>query len=605
MTACKKSFKKSKLRYNEYYDTQPTFDELYERSQNGQCFKNLIPIIESENNILLAYRKIKRNTGSNTSGTNGHTIRNIMNATNEDIVRYFQKRLRNYSPHSVRRTEIDKGNGKKRPLGIPTIEDRILQQCILQVLEPICEAKFYPYSFGFRPNRSAHHAIARAYHLVNINKMYYVVDIDIKGFFDNVNHGKLLKQMWTLGIRDKNLICIIGKMLKAEVKGKGIPKVGTPQGGVLSPLLSNIVLNELDWWIDSQWLSMKTRHAYQNCCSHSKALRTTTLKEMYIVRYADDFKIFCRSYNHAIKIFAAVEAWIKERLGLEISPEKSKITNLRREYTEFLGIKIKAVPKRKTHVIESRLTDKAKKKCVERLKTAIHRIEENSSAQNVSNYNATVLGLQNYYAIASSVSKDFREIAFVVNRCLYNRLKHHLKRKGIKSRAFLKFYGKYNQRTYSIGAITLFPVQCISTRPPLNFKQETCDFTVAGRALIHQKLKRANMAIVRYLMRNPVQGESVEYNDNRISLYIGQAGLCRITKAILQIGQMEAHHIQLRATGGTDQYDNLIFITRDVHHLIHTTSAETIQKYLDIVKPNAEELKSINKCRLQAGNHMI
>jgi len=605
MTACKKNFKKSKLRYNEYYNTQQIFDELYEMSQKGQGFKNLLPIIASENNILLAYRKIKRNKGSKTSGNNGHTIKNIMNATNEEIVSYFQKRLQNYSPHSIRRVEIDKGNGKKRPLGIPTIEDRILQQCIVQVLEPICEAKFYPYSFGFRPNRSTHHAIARAYNLVNINKTLYVVDIDIKGFFDNVNHGKLLKQMWALGICDKNIICIIGKMLKAEVKGQGIPEIGTPQGGVLSPLLSNIVLNELDWWIDSQWLSIKTKHAFTNKCSQHKSLRKTKLKEMYIVRYADDFKIFCKSYGNAVKIFAAVKAWLKERLGLDISPEKSKITNLKRKFTEFLGFKIKAILKRKKYVIKSGLTHKAKKKCVERLKTAIDRIKENHTVQAISNYNATVLGIQNYYVVASMVSKDFKEIAFVVNKCLYNRLKHHLRKKGIKSQAYLKLYGEYNQQVHSIGAITLFPIQCISMKPPMNFKQETCDYTVAGRVLIHKNMKRTNMVIVRYMVSNPVRDRSVEYNDNRISLYVGQAGRCHITKQELQIGQMEAHHIQPKSMGGTDKYDNLIFITQDVHKLIHATSKENIQKYLGIIQPNTEELKSINKYRQKAGNHII
>ena len=107
--------------------------------------------------------------------------------------------------------------------------DRLIQQCVLQVLEPICEAKFFERSNGFRPNRSAENAIAQAERMVQRMNLHYVVDVDIKGFFDNVNHGKLLKQMWTLGIRDKKLLCIISAMLKAEVVGIGFPEKGTPQ----------------------------------------------------------------------------------------------------------------------------------------------------------------------------------------------------------------------------------------------------------------------------------------------------------------------------------------------------------------------------------------
>ena len=279
----------AKLRHNEYYGQQSTLDELYERSLNGANFNKLYEKIIEESNILLAYRNIKANTGSNTKGTDGKTIKDVADMTNEQVIAMVRARLSKYRPQSVRRVEIKKDNGKLRPLGIPTMSDRLIQQCILQILEPICEAKFHNHSFGFRPNRSTEHAIATMYKMINCQNLHFVVDIDVKGFFDNVDHGKLLKQMWTMGIQDKELLCIISAMLKAEIEGIGIPIKGTPQGGILSPLLSNVVLNELDWWISDQWESLETSYPYVQNCHKTYALKNNSrLKECYIVRYADD-----------------------------------------------------------------------------------------------------------------------------------------------------------------------------------------------------------------------------------------------------------------------------------------------------------------------------
>ena len=229
MTDKSKVLKCQKLRNNEYYDMQAIFDKLYQESLRNKKFNKLIEIITAEENIKLAYRNIKKNSGSKTAGTDNKTIKDIAKFSEIEIIEKVRNKLKWYKPQKVRRVEIPKANGKTRPLGIPTIFDRLIQQCILQVLEPICEAKFKESNNGFRANRGAENAIAQFERFVQKCNLHIVVDIDIKGFFENVNHGKLLKQMWTLGIQDKKLICIISEMLKAEVVGVGFPEKGTPQ----------------------------------------------------------------------------------------------------------------------------------------------------------------------------------------------------------------------------------------------------------------------------------------------------------------------------------------------------------------------------------------
>lgn len=621
MTAKNKIIKKQKLRNAEYYDFQGVQDKLYEQSKRGKIFKNLVQIITLEENIKLAYRNIKKNTGSYTAGVDNKTIKDLAKWQDDRLIEYVRKKFQWYIPQAVRRVEIPKSSDptKKRPLGIPTIMDRLIQQCILQVLEPICEAKFHNKSNGFRPNRSCETAIAQAEKNMQLSKLHFVVDIDIKGFFDNVNHGKLLKQMWTMGIRDKKLISIISAMLKAEVAEIGFPEKGTPQGGIISPLLSNIVLNELDWWISSQWETMPTHHKYKisvdkrGVASNGGqlwALKHSNLKECRFVRYADDFKIFCRTRQDAEKLFIATKKWLKERLRLEISPEKSKIVNLREHYSEFLGFKLKVREKgkypngEKRYVIHSHISDKALKKIHTQAKYYIHKMQKPDDRKNayevVQNYNAFVMGVHNYYCIATNVSQDFAKIAFPISKSLKARLKENISNKGICSSLIKKRYGKSKQLMYVYG-FALIPMGYVKHKAPLDKKRSVNKYTAEGRAEIHKKLEAINMDTLYQIMQNPVKQRSIEYNDNRLSLYCAQQGKCAITKQILKIGKMHCHHKIPVKNGGKDNYGNLIFLTEEVHILLHATDTTVIEHYISILKLNHNQMIKLNKLRKQAG----
>ena len=605
--------KRQKLRNNEYYDIQPTLDYLYGQSQKDKTFNDLIKYISSENNILLAYRNIKKNKGSITAGTDNLNIEIFKEMNSQDFVKRIQNKLSNYTPKSVRRVEIPKPNGKTRPLGIPCIEDRIIQQCIKQILEPICEAKFHKHSYGFRPNRSTKHAIARSMFLMNINKLHYVVNIDIKGFFDNVDHSKLKKQLWTIGIKDKNLLSIIGKILKSEIDGIGIPTKGTPQGGIISPLLANVVLNELDWWLSSQWETTKTRNSYElkkrdnsiDNSSRNLALKKTNLKEIYFVRYADDFKIFCRNYKTAQKIFIATKMWLKERLGLEISAEKSKVTNLRKNYTEFLGIKLKVKPKRNKYVCESRMNEKAVKATIKNLKEQIKVIQKDTTSNQVTKLNSMILGMHNYYNCATNINIDVCWIDFIITRTMDIRLRQCLSNKPKYTETYKRLYGGYNGKIRTIHNITIFPIYGCKTKPPKNFNQTICNFTKEGRLARHNYLKGSTTTLILNLLKRGNVYQTSEMYDNSISLIAGQKGLCYITQQPLEIGKMELHHKKPKHLGGKDEYNNLVWLSCKAHKLVHATMEETINKYKENFEADEKGFKRLNNLRKLVGNSVI
>ena len=616
------------LRHAEYYNLQPIFDDLYAKSKNGEIFENLMELILSEENIMLAYRNIKNNKGSKTPGTDKLTIADIGRMSKEEVVskvRYYTTGSKHgYRPKPVRRKDIPKPNGSTRPLGIPCIWDRLIQQCIKQILEPICEAKFSENSYGFRPNRCVEHAIAETHRLIQKSHMYYVVEFDIKGFFDNVNHPKLMRQIWTLGIRDKQLLYIIKRILKAPIKmpdGKVlIPDKGTPQGGIISPLLANIVLNELDHWIDNQWInnlpimnnySLKTNKA--GCPIRSTvyaAMRKTKLKEMYIIRYADDFRIFCRTYEQAKNAKIAITKWLEDRLKLEISQEKTKIVNVKKRYTEFLGFKLKVYIRGEKFTVKSHVKDSQLQRITQTLtgliKKAAHPRKAKDETEAIRIYNATVLGVQNYYSIATHIAMDFRKVSYAVMAIMASQYhegkgkrRSLIAKKGNPLTAFeQERYGKCKMLRYTRhGNYPIYPISYVKPHPPISKKRSVCCYTAEGRKGIHDNLKLDKDILIQ-LMQEKVYDQSSEFLDNRLSLFSAQKGKCAITQRVFQnTSDIHCHHKVPREKGGTDKYSNLMLILEPVHKLVHAKKTETILWYLDILKLTSFQIQKVNKLR--------
>lgn len=404
------------------------------------------------------------------------------------------------------------------------------------------------------------------------------------------------------------------------------PTKGTPQGGILSPILANIVLNELDHWIDSQWLKNPIINKFKLPRNKSGKLiksnaylkmRNTNLKEMYIIRYADDFRIFCRKYEDAVRSKEAITQWIETRLKLEVSQEKTRIVNVRQKYMEFLGFKIKLYDKGNGWKVKSHVSDKRLEKVIKELKWQFAKISHTKNKQHemsvVRRYNAMVLGIQGYYNIATDVCKDFRVVQHRINIVAKSRLhaknsrKSKLNKKGRELTTFEnQMYGKSKALRYMKGSgEPIYPIGYVKPKPPISKSERVCSYTIEGRKGLHDSLKLDKKLLIE-MMNHSNNNQSIEFNDNRLSLFSAQMGKCSVTQRVFRTTEeIHCHHKKPKEKGGGDEYANLTLVLEPVHKLIHAKTDKTINKYLEIAKLTPFEIEKVNKLREMAGNEKI
>ena len=331
----------------------------------------LLEKILDKKNMNEAYKKVCANKGA--GGVDGMELKELDGYIREnwDSIKE-QIRKRSYKPQPVRRVEIPKPNGGKRGLGIPTVMDRVIQQGIAQVINPMCETKFSDHSYGFRPNRSCEMAIRDM--LMFLNEGYeWIVDIDLEKFFDQVPQDKLMSLVHNI-IKDGDTESLIRKYLKAGVMIQGRyekTEEGTPQGGNLSPILSNIMLNELDKELEKRGLRF--------------------------VRYADDCVIAVRSEASAKRVMHSITDWIERKLGLKVNAEKTHIT--RPSKLKYLGFGF--YKDSKTKEWKCRPHKDSVQKFRRKLKDLTNRSRSMAFAVRIQQLNWVIRGWINYFALGS------------------------------------------------------------------------------------------------------------------------------------------------------------------------------------------------------------
>ena len=407
-------------------------DQLYQHSKEvydaggRPAFKGLLEIMSAEPTIITAIHNIKSNHGSETPGVDSKTMRkDYLQKPFPWVIKDIQKAFRYFEPQKIRRVYIDKpGKAEKRPLGIPTIRDRIVQECMRIVLEPVLEAQFFEHSYGFRPMRDAAMALEHIDILMHNKGHYWIVEGDISKCFDRIDHSILLKRLYHMGVKDRRVLQIIKAMLKAGIMDEcEVNEEGTPQGGLISPLLANAYLDIMDEWVSKQWEKKETRYQYSTQSGRYHALHKTSLVPGYLVRYADDFVIVTDTRTHAEDWKARLQTFLQARMKLTLSQEKTLITDIRKKHIRFLGYEFKMVPgKSRRGYIPRTLPDRDRlKRKVDQIAEEIKKIPANYSKEQliseINRINSKVRGVIQYYQCCTwvniSLNKHSRRLQLI------------------------------------------------------------------------------------------------------------------------------------------------------------------------------------------------
>ena len=508
-------------------------------------------------NLLLSVRQITQtNSGKNTAGIDGKTIN-----TPEQRLRLVKEWEWEFKAQPTKRVYIPKSNGKKRPLGIPTVKDRIRQAMVKNSLEPEWEAVFEPNSYGFRKGRSCHDAIEQCFKLCSGGNGYqWVLDADIEGFFNNIKHDTILNQIGSHPSRE-----VIREWLKAGFSGNGKvwdTKTGTPQGGVISPLLANIGLHGLEGQVNSQ--SKKVAYKVTRRSGKNQGKEITNYKMMNklkIVRYADDFIITANKREDLEEGLETVKKWMKER-GLEISKEKTKIVHINEGFN-FLGVNIR---KYKNKLLIKPQKEKVLAFC-KKIGEIIKIAKSWTQERLIRELNPILRGFANYYRFY--VSKDI--FGYIDHRIWQYLWKWAKRRHPKKGRRWVK--SKYFRRVNNVDWTFICDVENRKGTKTLTLARIHMDIPIVRHVKVTGENSPDDPTKIKYWEnRNRRESRLLWTKGSKYYLTAkNQNWICPVCGEHLKNGEeIETHHIKPIKVGGRNDHNNLIHVHKPCHKLIHS-----------------------------------
>jgi len=502
------------------------------------------------------------NQGKYTAGTDGVRIIRGREGKNKELRLSLLNAIDiKKIPSPIKRVYIPKSNGKKRPLGIPTLADRIIQDILRTTIEPITEYHASDNSYGFRPKRSCHDAIGHLFiKLSRRRSKQWVIEGDIHGSFDNISHEHILKTLKSWDVK-RNIVNIIERMSKAETLFKDMTQnvdTGTPQGGILSPMLANVALTALDDYCHKEF-GIHTRRAIKQGGNYT---------QNPITRYADDFVIVCESEHEAELIKGKIATFLKENIGLELSNEKTKITHIADGF-DFLGFNIRKYteisPKSKYHSTGKLLIKPQKEKVINFLRRIQEVLNNNKTAKQESiirMLNPMLQGFGMYYR--SVVSKmTFRTITDRIWQMLWKWAKRRHPKKN-KKWIMRKYYTTKGRR-WVFKDETGKQIMITAYIPIERFVK------IKSGMRIHADDKETREYWQKRAYTNAL---SQVYTIKIEGLIKKQKGICPccgnpITKDDIADQKVHAHHMLPRSKGGTVKPNNLTLLHQGCHVLAH------------------------------------
>jgi len=499
-------------------------------------------MLRSHSNTLLSVRRVTQvNKGRVTAGVDKLVVKTP--AAREQLVEH----LSTYQPwraKPARRVYIPKASGKVRPLGIPTIIDRCLQAKVKNAIEPVWEARFEGSSYGFRPGRGCHDAIARIYNVARAgNRKKWVVDADIKGCFDNIDHQFLLDTIGPIPGRE-----LIKQWLKAGYVDKGVlydTEAGTPQGGVISPLLANIALHGIE-----EALGVEVNKQGRICGPR------------VVVRYADDFVVFCESQEDAEQVVTVLEEWLQSR-GLSLSKEKTRIVHLTEGFN-FLGFNVRHYKSPQTRKAGNKLLIKPSKESVQAIREKLRHewcqiIGSNADAV-IGRPNPIIRGWANYFRIGVA-KRTFQTL----DHWMFQKERRYARRSHPTKPWYWKikrYWGKWNPHREDKWVFG----DKHSGKYLLRFNW----FAIERHVLVKGMNSPDDPSLRRYWRdRNKTQVKNLVPREQRIAK--NQNYLCEVCNESLFNGEeLHTHHVIPRKDGGKDMHRNLRMVHLYCHQQIHS-----------------------------------